>query len=142
MKNSILYFAMALMLFSCSNEIDDTTSIEVTGKWTLVRMGASFTNTITTGANMEWQEYYIFNEDGTFIKSRERNGTITEAFGTFISTTTNSTIQLDLVFNSESEIIGTCVGPVNETLAISSNNVLKSSWLACDGPRLEYKKRN
>lgn len=143
MKKSILYFLMLSLFFACTNDKKENTSMGVTGKWTLTKMGGNFStnpNTMITGINMEWQEYYIFNEDGTFIKSRQRNGNTTEVVGTYASTTSNNSISLELVFNSESEIVGTCDGQLKESLFITSGNILKSSWSACDGPLLEYEK--
>jgi hypothetical protein len=116
------------MLFSCSIDTTENDSIEATGQWSLYKIGGSFTanpSSIRSGANMECQEYFIINVKGTYIKSRERNRNIVEVFRIYVSNTTNSSIQLDLVFNSESEIIGTCVSPVNETLSIPSNNIFE-----------------
>ncbi len=33
-------------------------------------MAGMMVNSETTGPEMEWQEYYILNENGTFFKSR------------------------------------------------------------------------
>jgi arylsulfatase A-like enzyme len=41
------------------------------GKWTLVSMSGSIPNSETTGAAMEWQEFYLFNTNGTFTKSEK-----------------------------------------------------------------------
>jgi arylsulfatase A-like enzyme len=44
------------------------------GKWTLVSMSGSIPNSETTGATMEWQEFYLFNTNGTFTKSEKKFG--------------------------------------------------------------------
>jgi hypothetical protein len=36
-------------------------------------VSGSIPNSETTGTAMEWQEFYLFNTNGTFTKSREEN---------------------------------------------------------------------
>jgi hypothetical protein len=47
---------------------------------------------------------------------------------------------LELNFNSESEIIGSCTSNTKETMNIQSETIFLSYWNACDGPGLRYEK--
>jgi hypothetical protein len=40
-------------------------------------------NSEVSGQAMKWQESYQLNSDGTFTKSREKNGSVTEATGNY-----------------------------------------------------------
>jgi len=47
---------------------------------------------------------------------------------------------LELTYENDSEIIGSCYGNLKEELYFKANNSLSSTWQNCDGPGLEYKK--
>jgi hypothetical protein len=89
---------------------------------------------------MEWQEFYVLDSNGTFKKSRERNGVITEISGSYsLSQTANGTSLL-LSYKSDSEIIGSCSSALKEELYFESESLLFSTWQQCDGPGLKYEK--
>ena len=141
MKKLIILVAFLTIFSSCSK--DDAVTMDSTGyygKWTLVAMTGSFQNSETTGAAMEWQEFYLFNTNGTFTKSRERNGVKTTISGTYTTTNNPDGIYFELTYPNDSEIIGSCYGNQKEELYITENNTLSSTWKNCDGPGLEYKK--
>ena len=144
MMRSILIVVLTLMLFSCSTP--DTSDIEEISlqfgsqKWELVRMTGSFINSETTGDDMEWQEYYIFNPEGTFLKSREREGVIIEASGTFdvVEYDNDEADYLELTYKTGHELIGSCNGDGKEELVYRTQKELSNTWQACDGPGLDY----
>ncbi len=141
MKKLIVIVAFFSFLSSCSK--GNTVKMDGTGyygKWTLVSMSGSIPNSETTGAAMEWQEFYLFNTNGTFTKSRERNLTKTSISGTYTTTTQSDEIYFDLTYPKDSEIIGSCYGNPKEVLFLDANNSLSSTWSYCDGPVLKYKK--
>lgn len=111
-------------------------------KWVLVEMTGSMVNSSTKGTDMDWQEYYIFNPDGRFLKTRERNGTIQEATGTFeMVEFDNDTVDyLELRFETGGELAGGCYGQGYEILSYISSVKIQSTWMACDGPGLFYEK--
>lgn len=134
---------MVILLLSCSVEdyMEDDISLQyATQKWKLVRMTGSFMNSETTGDEMEWQEYYIFNPDGTFFKSSNREGTITEASGTFevVEYENDDADYLELVYKNGQELIGSCNGDATEVLVYRSSIAISNTWNACDGPGLDY----
>ncbi|EIA07480.1 hypothetical protein [Flavobacterium frigoris] len=142
MKKSIIFCALLVLFCSCSNDNIKAVTTDYQGKWELYQMSGNIPNGETTGAAMEWQEYYFFNTDGSFTKSRTRNGTKTEISGTYIITKIQEESFLELTYKTNSELIGSCYGNNKEELTILPNSVLSSSWKNCDGPGLEYKKTN
>ncbi len=142
MKNFALLFTLLFISISCSKNLEASESTEYSGKWTLVKMSGSRPNSETTGSAMEWQESYVFNNDGTFIKSRESNSLKTTASGKYSAKQLSDGMYLELNYNQDSEIIGSCTGNQKEELRFMENNSMSSTWNHCDGPTLIYQKTN
>ncbi len=107
MKKLSAIFILITTLFSCSK--DDQNSLKnYEGQWSLTQMTGSIPNSETTGSEMEWQEFYLLNTDGTFKKSRERNGALTEVSGTYKLINSSNENLLEFIYESENDIIGTC----------------------------------
>ena len=139
MKKQILFLMIIGILCSCSkNEIN--LENQIIGNWKLIQMSGTIPNSETTGTEMDWQETYLLNTDGTFQKSRNRDGVITEISGTYKLINNSTESLLELNFNSKSEIIGSCTSNTKETMNIQSETIFLSSWNACDGPGLRYEK--
>ena len=67
MKKQILFLMIIGILFSCDKNDDDINlETEIIGNWELIQMTGSIPNSETTGTDMEWQETYQLNNDGTF----------------------------------------------------------------------------
>jgi len=141
MKKLNILFVLLIVLFSCSND-DDSSLKNHQGKWELTQMRGSFTNSETTGSEMEWQEFYLLNANGTFEKSRKRNGIVTEVSGTYSLFNSSNENLLEFTYDNESEIIGTCYSNLREEMHFQSENILFSNWEQCDGPGLKYEKIN
>lgn len=128
------------MLFSCSKN-DDQAEIEVVGKWKLVKMTGSTSNSETKGIDMEWQESYLLNENGTFQKLRETGESRSMASGTFKVISSPNKTTIEFLFSNENTILGSCYSStLREVMVLSSNNMIYSTWSNRDGPGLEYKK--
>lgn len=140
MKNGIILVAFLTVFSSCSKDTVAMDSTDYYGKWTLVAMSGSIPNSEVTGAAMEWQEFYLFNTNETFTRSRERNGIKTIISGTYTTTTQSDGIYFELIYPNDSELIGSCYGNQKEVLYLTPNNSLSNTWKSCDGPGLEYKK--
>ncbi len=140
MKKRILFLMLIVVLFSCNKNDDINTETELFGNWKLIEMTGNIPNSTTTGSEMEWQENYLLKSDGTFQKSRNRNGVITEVSGTYNLINSSNELFLELIFNSESEIIGSCNLDLKEEMFFQSKNTLSSTWENCDGPGLKYEK--
>ncbi|KIA86798.1 hypothetical protein [Flavobacterium sp. AED] len=140
MKHFVILVAFLSIFNSCSKDAVVNDSMGYYGKWTLVKMSGSMANSETTGTAMEWQEFYLFNTNGTFTKSRERNAIKTTISGTYVTSIHSDGMYLELTYPNDSEIIGSCYGNQKEMLYFTDNNNLSNTWKSCDGPGLEYKK--
>lgn len=141
MKSLAIIVVFLTIFSSCTKDTEEnTTTADYHGKWTLVKMSGSMINSETTGTAMEWQEYYLFNNDGTFTKSRTRNTIKTTVSGTYITQNNSDVMYLELTYPQDSDIIGSCYGNLKEELYFKTNNTLSSGWSACDGPGLDYQK--
>lgn len=140
MKKLGIIFILMLSLISCSK--DDTKTPAATdyyGKWTLVKM-TTFRTANTIFDKLEWQESYVFNTNGTFVKTRIADNKTITASGTFKTTKSDKGTSFELTYKENSPIIGTCFGNLTESLSINQEGLLVSFWQACDGPGLVYQK--
>ncbi len=140
MGKVILYLMIVGVLFSCEKNNDANTRTELSGNWKLIQMTGSISDSETTGSEMEWQEYYLLRNDGTFLKSRDRDGAITEVSGKYRLIDSSNGKSLEFVFNGKSEIIGSCSPNLKEEMSFQSENRFSSTWQSCDGPGLIYEK--
>lgn len=141
------YAVLLLFIFfasSCANDddfgLESTQFVFSEQKWVLTKISSSWTNYEATDADMEWQEYYIFTPDGTFLKSRTIEDSVTEATGTFevIEFDNDTEHYLELTYTTNNSIAGSCTGDNKELLMYRSSKMLSSMWMACDGPGLDY----
>lgn len=138
MKKVFLLLAGIWIITSCHKESDLD---KFPQKWQLTTMFGQIPNSTISGSDMEWQESYILNSDGTFTKSRIRNGVLTEASGTFVFKELTDGKFLELYFNNSSNIIGSCTNSaLKETLWVRSEIKMLGTWSECDGPGLEYER--
>ena len=82
---------------------------------------------IATGSEMEWQETYTLNSDGTFTKSRNRDGIITDASGTFVFKEISNEKYFELSFVTGISILTSCT-PGKEMLWVKSQTKLLGTW--------------
>lgn len=142
MKYLTLLLLFLCFLSACNKEEDDDNFDidEFPQKWELVKMTGQIPNSETTGDKMEWQEYYRLNLDSTFTKLRERNGEVVEASGNFVFEELSDGEYLVLSYKTDNILIGSCSNNLEEVLWLKSETKMTSTWLACDGPGLEYKR--
>lgn len=141
-----LYVLLSAIFLLCActeqdiSQFDDSELQFADQKWQLVRMSGSMVNSSTVGSEMEWQEYYIFSLDGRFQKYRESNGVITRASGTFMVTEYENDAEdyLELTYTEGLSLIGNCSGDQKEVLIYRSSREISNTWMACDGPGLDY----
>jgi hypothetical protein len=137
--------AISLLLFigcllSCTKEEVKKEPNGYPQKWELVKMTGSMINIETTGAEMSWQEFYVFHEDGTFIKSREQEGNVLEASGTYSYSNKPDEQFILITYQTGLNLKASCLAdPSQERLNIISPEKLVGTWNICDGPILEYK---
>lgn len=142
MKKILVLLVGVIVLLSCSDNDDKIDSINFPQKWQLKKMSGQFHNSEIEGIEMEWQEIYTLNDDGTFNKLRERNNVISEVTGTFVFLELLDGKFLILTHQADNELIGSCLNKLEEELWVKSNNKMIGTWQNCDGPGLEYERIN
>ena len=135
MKKQILFLMIIGILFSC-NESEN----KITGSWKLIEMTGNNQNSESADNEMEWQETYQVNTDGTFLKSRNTDGVTITATGTYNILELPDGKYLEFTYNNKSKIIGSCSSNLKEEVFFQSKNIFTNTWIACDGPSLKYKK--
>jgi hypothetical protein len=134
--NKLFLFLIACTLASCTKEFDPN---KFPQEWKLVTMTTNMmiSPIVTTGADMAWQETYTLNSDGTFTKSRTRDGIITDASGTFVYKEILNYNNFELSFVTGIPLVSSCYSG-KEILVVKSETELQGTWSACDGYGLEY----
>ncbi len=145
MRNVIILFVLVAGLASCSNESplsEKSKELNASSqqKWVLVKMTGAWGLGSTTGSAMQWQEYYVFNNDGTFSRYRQQDNATKTATGTFTTVTESNQQFLELTYSSGDELKTSCYP--KERLQTVSAEILQGTWGHCDGPTLEYAKAN
>jgi hypothetical protein len=139
MKNLLAPVLVLLSLSACQKE----DLVEAEGNaypqtWQLVQMTGNFP--AFTGADLPWQETYIFRSDSTFTKTRQKGAQLEEASGTFSVRDNAPGTSLVLTYPADTDLLTNCSAVPQEYLQLQGNEVLIGSREACDGPRFEYKK--
>jgi hypothetical protein len=137
MKKLLFIFAIILISISCSKEFDLD---QFPQEWKLISMSTDQISPSTiTGSEMEWQETYAFNSDGTFTKSRIRDGISSAATGTFEFKDTSDKKYFELTFVTGISLVTSC-SPGKEVLLVLSETKLLGDWAPCDGIGLIYER--
>ncbi|MCB0455883.1 MAG: hypothetical protein KDC62_10875 [Aequorivita sp.] len=122
---------VASIFISCDSDDEN-----VNTKWELFRMIGS-NGVSNVGESMEWREYYVFNDDATFLKHRFDGVSTAEVQGAYTTQTeSDGSITHELTFTDQN-LVGSCESNLVEYL-ILNNQLLKNTWEICDGPRMEY----
>jgi hypothetical protein len=142
MKKITIILMLTSILISCSNNNANSSQPSYYGKWKLVKMTGKVIPAIHTIGEPQWQEFYVFNTNKTFTKTRIKDKVTTTASGTFKIINIQDETNLELSYTENSDIIGSCYGNQKEDLFMNSDNLLSSTWQNCDGPGLIYEKTN
>lgn len=134
MKNIILFAFLALASFSCNPEETPDVGESIEGKWALITDKRPHIQQLMTD--------YVFNQDGTFIKSVPG---IEQVAGTFTQTAPdpndkNVRFYLILTYESESYLIDNCTSGKTEDLVVMNNDTMENNLSLCDGSKLIYQK--
>lgn len=105
-----------------------------------MQITGSIPNSEMFGNEMECQETYRLNADGIFLKSRDRDGVVTEVLGMYNLINNSNEPLLELIFDSD--IVGSCTYKNIETMSLQSKTILLSTLNTCDGPGLKYEKED
>lgn len=170
MKYYVFLIVTAALLFSCatennerenneSNKVEDPNAeeknitsdgakediVNVFGtdfpqKWKLVEMSTMMVNSQTSGDNMPYQEFYVFNEDQSFIKKRHIDNDSLQAEGNYrLIETEAGEKMLELTYTKRDDLVENCSGNNIEFLSITSEKNLRGTANACDHASKLYK---
>lgn len=145
MKIKTVFILLSFLIsFSCSKEesilVKDFGASSFPQTWKLYKMKGSLANSETTGKDMAWQEEYRFNADGTVVKTRTFEGETESITGNYERYQGTDMKGIRIEYAEDSELIASCSGTTETLYFKSGETVLYSSWWACDGPGLFYKK--
>ena len=142
MKKALLFSLLLAALGACQKQGPVTVAAAPYPQtWQLVQFTGQTPGYPLTGADLPWQETYVFQADGTFRKTRQQSDQRVEARGTFSVQDLPDGRYAVLAYAAASPIIGSCTASaLIETLAFQADETLVSTWQACDGPGLAYKK--
>lgn len=143
MKKFVAVLIVILSMVSCSSdETNSKVSSSYYGRWNLSKYTTTFVLAIYVYGEPQWQEFYDFNQDNTFVKTRIQNNKKTTASGTFSIITIQNETHFVLNYANKSDIIGSCSGDLSEDLYLNNEGSLVSTWQNCDGPGMEYTQFN
>jgi len=142
MKRALFFSIVLATLVSCQKEdLEEVPAAAYPQTWQLVKLTGQIPGYIKTGADLPWQETYVFQADSTFSKTRQQGSNVVVAHGTFSVQNFSDGQYAFLTYAAASSIIGSCTPSTRqETLVIKADETLVSTWRACDGPGLDYKK--
>ena len=142
MKKLIFLTLFSCIFFSCKKDTCNDMVFDQNKypqKWKLIEMAENFQTKVTTGANMPWQESYVLDVNGTFIKTRLQDGQTSEGTGSYtIHVDYANAKYIQLKYDTLNNIIGSCYSQ-EEYLRFEADKLI-SSWAACDGPGLTYQR--
>lgn len=141
-----------VVLSSCHQD-DKNPDINILGYWNLVEI-RSHAPADMGASEVDFEEKYIFNDDGTFIKitQNSKKGDSMEiplqAFGKYQlleieEMNPNIAHTFLLTFETNTQMAATCEQDFTEVVYISHDKKLfNMSWFACDGLGYVYSKRS
>jgi hypothetical protein len=138
MKKALITCLFLVLLSACSKSDLE----HFPQKWQLIQIGSDQVPVATpiTGSDMPYQEFYLLNSDGSFLKSREKDGIKTESSGSFSIIESEGEKYFELIYNSSDDpLIAGCIAG-QEVLWIKSEKTMVGTWSNCDGSILEYQR--
>jgi len=151
MKRLLVPVLFLLLMFSC-NQVDKNPEFNILGYWNLAELSNSRTNVTFKGEELDFSERYIFNGDGTFIKT----STITtgqgkepvipeQALGLFElipSDDSGYIFKVILTYETNLQMAANCSEGNQEFMFITGDKKLTNmTSAACDGPVFVYTKK-
>jgi hypothetical protein len=150
MKNLFVPVLFLLLNFSC-NQVDKNPEFNILGYWNLSEVTNSWTNETIIGEELDFSERYIFNGDGTFIKTSiitkgqgETSAIPEQALGLFElipSEESGYIFKVILTYDTNQYMAANCSEGNHEFLFVTGDIKLTNmTSAACDGPVFVYTK--
>jgi len=146
MKRLLLPTLFLLLSIACSSDDENATRSENESYVLRLDLVSSIPGnpsssdaTKTTGSAMEFQEYYSLDQEGAFMRHRERDGKTIEETGMYERGQWENKIPfIKFTYPDDSRLRGSCEVGNTEYLYLQENGLYKNEWGACDGTFLEY----
>ena len=151
MKKLLVPVLFLMLLFSCS-QVDKNPEFNILGYWNLAELTNSWTNETVIGEELDFSERYIFNGDGTFIKTsikiKGQGGEPVipeQALGLFElipSDDSGYIFKVILTYETNLQMAANCSEGNMEFMFITGDKKLTNMTSAtCDGPVFVYTKK-
>lgn len=151
MKKLLVPVLFLLLMFSC-NQVDKNPEFNILGYWNLAELTNSWTNETVIGEELDFAERYIFNGDGTFIKTstiakgQGETAVIPEqALGLFElipSDDSGYIFKVILTYDTNVHMAANCSEGNQELMFITGDKKLTNmTSAACEGPVFVYTKK-
>ncbi len=140
MKKTLLLAAIATVFNACTTDNVDLNEKHIE-TWELVRITGSQNQTSTTGNDMAFQEFYTIYEDSLFTKTRTTNTESWILTGTYNYMTYKNEKHIVFTYSELNPIIKNCSNNLKEVLKFSSKTESSNTSHMCNGPKLDYKKK-
>jgi hypothetical protein len=151
MKKLLVHVLFLWLTFSC-NQVDKNPEFNILGYWNLSELTNSWTNETVIREELDFSERYIFNGDGTFIKTStiakgqgEKAAIPEQALGLFElipSDDSGYIFKVILTYDTNLHMAANCSEGNQEFLFITGDKKLTNmASAACDGPVFVYTKK-
>jgi hypothetical protein len=153
MKNTKYFILVLMNLFFACNQEEKNPEFSIMGYWNLVEIKTDLASTDFIIDQFGFEEKYIFNHDGTFIKfSTKINGIgevppmPSQALGQFQIIPSsgfdeNILFDIELIFETNKKMAANCDDMAIEHLFITKDYKLINDYRSsCDGQGLVYSK--
>jgi hypothetical protein len=145
MKTAVVLISLLSIFASCTQCTDDDVAKsqkkQCDERWQLTSISGSIANVPPLNADeLPWQEWYVFNDDNSFTRTRQEKKSSRVEAGTYEVKTLTDGIYFELTYENDNDLIGNCTADNREVLR-ENNGKLVNTWMACDGSGLTYEKK-
>lgn len=111
----------------------------IIGRWHMTGMISGWVLSKTPASQLDYNEYYDFKANGTFLKNRS---TVKEnATGKYIIRKLTDGTYMELIFDNKNSELHECLSE-NEWLKLDDDGKLNTGSLPCDGLGYQYERQD
>lgn len=145
------FFAIALMMIAC-NEDDVPNTFTIDGDWEISKISVGWGQPDRAGAEIPFTDTYTFHSNGTFSRIIVDDELDKEASGVYVvapledrDSHLTHLFYVNLTYHTGAEFASNCYSggeeAQGETLMVTEDHLLVTTWQACDGPAYYYERR-
>jgi hypothetical protein len=154
MRSAFLIGVVILLGLASCNQDEKEPENYIYGYWNLVAITTQFQSSEIDKSQLDFEEKYVFNQDGTFIKltthskdTGEKLQVPMQALGSYtfrpyMAGNENLLYELELHYDTNPEMAVNCGGDGSMEAMVFTvdKQLINSTWAACDGPYFIYSK--